>query len=117
MQGSISIERMCQLAEVSRAGFYRSLRERTPAEEDMELRSSKSRWNIGAAMAIVGYQRSNPTECDEVLPGYGASAALGYISCLLYKSLGREFESLRAHQISLQLFIFDSSTTITKAAR
>ena len=40
MQGSMSIERMCQLAEVSRAGFYRSLRERTPAEEDMELRSA-----------------------------------------------------------------------------
>jgi len=40
VQGSMSIERMCQLAEVSRAGFYRSLRERTPAEEDMELRSA-----------------------------------------------------------------------------
>ena len=40
MQGSMSIERKCQLAEVSRAGFYRSLRERTPAEEDMELRSA-----------------------------------------------------------------------------
>jgi len=40
MQGSMSIERMCQLAEVSRAGFYRFLRERTPAEEDMELRSA-----------------------------------------------------------------------------
>ena len=40
MQGSMSIERMCQLAEVSRAGFYRSLRERTPVEEDMELRSA-----------------------------------------------------------------------------
>jgi len=40
MQGSMSIERMCQLAEVSRAGFYRSLREEKPAEEDMELRSA-----------------------------------------------------------------------------
>jgi putative transposase len=40
MQGNMSIERMCQLAEVSRAGFYRSLRERTPAEEGMELRSA-----------------------------------------------------------------------------
>jgi putative transposase len=40
MQGSMSIERMCQLAEVSRAGFYRSLRERKPVEEDMELRSA-----------------------------------------------------------------------------
>jgi transposase InsO family protein len=31
---------MCQLAQVSRAGFYRSLQERTPVEEDMELRST-----------------------------------------------------------------------------
>jgi hypothetical protein len=31
---------MCQLAQVSRAGFYRSLQERTPVEEDMELRSA-----------------------------------------------------------------------------
>jgi putative transposase len=40
MQGSMSIERMCQLAQVSRAGFYRYVREKTPAEEDMELRST-----------------------------------------------------------------------------
>jgi putative transposase len=40
LQGSMSVERMCQLAQVSRAGFYRSLQERTPVEEDMELRSS-----------------------------------------------------------------------------
>jgi len=40
VQGSMSIEQMCQLAEVSRAGFYRSLRERTPVEEDMEVRSA-----------------------------------------------------------------------------
>jgi transposase InsO family protein len=39
LQGSLSIERMCQLAGVSRAGFYRSLRERSPVEEDMEVRS------------------------------------------------------------------------------
>jgi putative transposase len=39
MQGSMSVERMCQLAQVSRAGFYRYLQERTPVEEDMELRS------------------------------------------------------------------------------
>jgi putative transposase len=30
---------MCQLAGVSRAGFYRSLQDRTPVEEDMEVRS------------------------------------------------------------------------------
>ena len=40
MQGNLSIERMCQLAAVSRAGFYRSLQEREPVEEDMEVRST-----------------------------------------------------------------------------
>ena len=35
LQGSLSIERMCQLAQVSRAGFYRSLQERLPVEEEM----------------------------------------------------------------------------------
>jgi putative transposase len=39
MQGNLSIERMCQLAGVSRAGFYRSLQQREPVEEDMEARS------------------------------------------------------------------------------
>ena len=29
LQGSLSVERMCQLTGVSRAGFYRSLQERT----------------------------------------------------------------------------------------
>ena len=40
LQGSLSIERMCQLAQVSRAGFYRSLQERLPVEEEMEIRSA-----------------------------------------------------------------------------
>jgi transposase InsO family protein len=40
MQGSLSIERMCQLTRVSRAGFYRSLQERVPLEEGMEVRSA-----------------------------------------------------------------------------
>ena len=39
LQGSLSIERMCQLAGVSRAGFYRSLQDRAPVEEEMEVRS------------------------------------------------------------------------------
>ena len=39
LQGSLSIERMCQLAGVSRASFYRSLQGRAPVEEDMEVRS------------------------------------------------------------------------------
>ena len=40
LQGSLSIERMCQLAHVSRAGFYRFLQSRAPAEEDMTMRST-----------------------------------------------------------------------------
>jgi putative transposase len=40
LQGSLSIERMCYLAQVSRAGFYRSLQERLPVEEEMEVRST-----------------------------------------------------------------------------
>ena len=31
---------MCQLAEVSRAGFYRSLQEQQPVQEEMEVRSA-----------------------------------------------------------------------------
>ena len=40
LQGSLSIERMCQLVAVSRRSFYRSLKERRPAEEEMEVRSA-----------------------------------------------------------------------------
>jgi transposase InsO family protein len=40
LQGSLSIERMCQLVPVSRRSFYRSLKERRPAEEEMEVRSA-----------------------------------------------------------------------------
>jgi len=40
MQGNLGIERMCQLAQVSRAGFYRYRQEKTPVEEDMELRAA-----------------------------------------------------------------------------
>ena len=40
LQGSLSIERMCQMVPVSRRGFYRSLQERHPVEEEMEVRSA-----------------------------------------------------------------------------
>jgi putative transposase len=40
VQGSPSIERMCRLTGVSRAGFYRSLQEQRPMEEDMEVPSA-----------------------------------------------------------------------------
>jgi len=38
LQGNLSVERMCQLAQVSRAGFYRSLQQQAPDEEEMEVR-------------------------------------------------------------------------------
>jgi putative transposase len=40
LQGSRSIERWCQRTGVSRAGFYRSLREQAAVEEEMEVRSA-----------------------------------------------------------------------------
>jgi putative transposase len=36
----LSIERMCHLAHVSRAGFYRSLRAHQPMDEEMDVRSA-----------------------------------------------------------------------------
>ena len=40
LQGSLSIERMCQMVPVSRRGFYRSLQEQQPVVEEMEVRAS-----------------------------------------------------------------------------
>jgi transposase InsO family protein len=40
LQGSLSIERMCLLAGVSRSGFYRFLKAQVPREEDTEVRSA-----------------------------------------------------------------------------
>jgi putative transposase len=39
LQGSLRVERMCELAPVSRAGFYRWLQEPPSVEEEMEVRS------------------------------------------------------------------------------
>jgi transposase-like protein len=38
LQGSLSVERMCQLGQVGRAGFYRYFQARAPIEEDMTIR-------------------------------------------------------------------------------
>jgi putative transposase len=40
LQGKLSIERMCHLAQVSRAGFYRSFQAQQPVQEEMEVRSA-----------------------------------------------------------------------------
>jgi putative transposase len=39
-QGTLGVEPMCRLAGVSRAGFYRFLEQRHPAEQDMEVRAA-----------------------------------------------------------------------------
>jgi len=58
MQGNLSIERMCQLANVSRAGFYRSLQQREPEEEDMQVRSAIQEI-FAAHKRRYGYRRVN----------------------------------------------------------
>ena len=40
LQGALSIERVCALVMVGRAGFYRSLQQREPDVEELELRSA-----------------------------------------------------------------------------
>jgi putative transposase len=40
VQGSLSVERMCQLTQVSRAGYYRSFQEHCPVEEEMQVKSA-----------------------------------------------------------------------------
>ena len=42
-QGNLSVERMCQLGGVSRAGFYRYRVEIEPDEEEMALRDARQR--------------------------------------------------------------------------
>jgi putative transposase len=43
VQGKLTIERMCQMAPVSRASFYRWLQAAAPCEEDVELRDTIQR--------------------------------------------------------------------------
>ena len=40
LQGKLSVERMCALAQVSRAGFYRWLKSKEPAAEETAVRSA-----------------------------------------------------------------------------
>ena len=56
LQGSLSLERMCELARVSRASFYRSLREQRPVEEEMEVRSAIQQVALGHRRRY-GYRR------------------------------------------------------------
>ena len=56
LQGKLSIERMCQLAQVSRAGFYRSLQEQQPLQEALEVRSTMQQIVL-AHRRRYGYRR------------------------------------------------------------
>jgi putative transposase len=53
LQGGANVERLCQLTQVSRAGFYRYLRNGWPADEEVNLRSAiqdvvlENRWRYG----------------------------------------------------------------------
>ena len=54
-QGPLSIDRMCALAEVSRASYYRQWRETTPREEELALRDVLQR--LAVAHRHYGYRR------------------------------------------------------------
>jgi hypothetical protein len=62
LQGSLSIERMCQMAAVSRRSFYRSLKEEQPAEEEMEVRAA-----IQQIFLDVGKLRNGPKPDKKIL--------------------------------------------------
>jgi len=56
LQGSMTVERMCELGPVSRAGFYRFLQEERPIEEEMEVRSAIQQIAVGHRRRY-GYRR------------------------------------------------------------
>ena len=56
LQGNLSIERMCQLAQVSRAGFYRSLQVQQPRQEEMVVRAALQQLVL-AHRRRYGYRR------------------------------------------------------------
>lgn len=55
LQGKISVERMCQLAGVSRAGYYRHWQATAPRREDNGLRDALQR--LALAEPHYGYRR------------------------------------------------------------
>ena len=60
LQGSLSIERMCQMVPVSRRSFYRSLKEQQPVRKrwKCDLRANKLPWSIAAVTAIDELRQS-----------------------------------------------------------
>jgi putative transposase len=56
LQGGLAIERMCFLAGISRAGFYRHFRAQDPREEEMAVRSEVQRIAL-ENLGRYGYRR------------------------------------------------------------
>ena len=54
-QGGLSIQRMCEMATVSRASFYRSWANKAPAEAEMALRDAIHR--MAVTHRFYGYRR------------------------------------------------------------
>jgi hypothetical protein len=66
-QGGLRIERMGHLAQVSRAGFYRSLQEAQPVEEEMMVRAEIQQIAL-AHRRRYGYRRITPSESIKKTP-------------------------------------------------
>ena len=65
LQAGLSVERMCELARVSRAGFYRWLQVPRSVEEEMELRALIQQIAMEHRRRY-GYRRiSNPPRSDD----------------------------------------------------
>jgi putative transposase len=68
-QGEIGIERMCQLAGISRSGYYRHWQVSAPRQEEMGLRDPIQHWalkhrhygyrRIGALLRREGWQANH----------------------------------------------------------
>jgi putative transposase len=54
-QGALSIESMCELAKVSRAGFYRDWQQRQPLEAEMAIREAVQK--VALSRRRLGYRR------------------------------------------------------------
>jgi len=89
VQGGLSIERMCQLAEVSRVGFYRYLRAGWPAEEEVDLRSAvqdvvlEHRWRYGYRRVTAELQARgmivNHKRIARIMRGQSACGSTGAV--------------------------------------
>ena len=55
-QGGLTVERMCELGQVSRAGFYRYWQQQQPREEETELRARMQKIVL-AHRGNYGYRR------------------------------------------------------------